>query len=167
MNPYLVILGLALVALVQISTVPAFAVGSVVPDLMLVIVVSWALLRGLRSALAWALVGGLCLDLLSGSPFGMYTLGLLVAALVAGSGGNTLYRGSFLLPLAMLILATVARSGVHLAVLLITGHALPTGDTLLRLTLLELAYNTALLLAIYPLLALLNQATGRERIPLE
>jgi hypothetical protein len=97
----------------------------------------------------------------------MYTLGLVVAALVAGSGGNTLYRGSFLLPLAMLVLATLARSGVHLAVLLITGHALPTGDTLLRLTLLELGYNIALLLIVYPLLAVLNHATGRERIPLE
>lgn len=167
MNPYLVVLGLALVALVQVSTLPAFAIGSVVPDLILVIVVSWALLRGLRSALAWALVGGLCLDLLAGSPFGMYTLGLLVAAIVAGSGGNTLYRGSLLLPLAMLVLATLARSGVHLAVLLVTGHTLPTADTLLRLTLLELAYNTLLLLIIYPLLAMLNRATGQERIPLE
>ncbi len=167
MNPYLIVLSLALVALVQVSTLPAFAVGSVVPDLMLVIVVSWALLRGLRSALAWALVGGLCLDLIAGSPFGMYTLGLLVAAVVAGSGGNTLYRGSLLLPLAMLVLATLARSGVHLAVLLVTGHTLPTTDTLLRLTLLELAYNTVLLLIIYPLLAMLNQATGQERIPLE
>jgi rod shape-determining protein MreD len=167
MNPYLVILGLGLVALVQVSALPAFAIGSVAPDLMLVIVVSWALLRDLRSAMGWALAGGLALDLLAGSPFGMYTLGLLVAAVVAGSGGNTLYRGSLLLPVAMLGLATLARTAVHLAVLLITGYALPTGDTLLRLVLMELAYNTVLLMVVYPLLAMLSRATGRERIPLE
>ena len=104
---------LLIAALVQGSILP-FVIGSRVPvNLVLVLVIGWALLRGLKSALVWAVVGGLWLDLLAGVPLGTAMLalslvayvctigvipwltstGLIAAAVTAG--GTLLYTGSY------------------------------------------------------------------------
>lgn len=169
MNPYLLVLGLGVVALVQVSLLPAFAVAGVPPDLTLVIVVSWALLRGSRSAILWALIAGIWLDLLSGGPFGMYTLGLVAAAAVAGLGGNTVFLGStnFILPILMAAAATLAQSAVQWLMLLLTGDTLSVPDMLLRLVAPEMVYNAALMIVVYPIMVRISRATGQVRLPLE
>ena len=71
---------LLIAALVQGSVLP-FIIGNRVPvNLVLVLVIGWALLRGLKSALIWAMVGGLWLDLLSGVPLGSAMLALTLVA---------------------------------------------------------------------------------------
>ena len=67
-------------ALVQGSMLPFFIGDHVPVNLVLVLVVGWALLRGLQSALVWAVVGGLWLDLLSGVPLGTAMLALSLVA---------------------------------------------------------------------------------------
>lgn len=167
MNPYLLVLALGLAALFQVSFLPALAIGGVTPNLMLVVVVGWGLLRGIRPALTWALIGGLALDLLAGGPFGSYTLSLAAAASVSGLGSDIVFRSHLILPLAIVALATLAQAVVQLLVLLATGHSLLPTDTLVRLLLIETAYNTLLMLLLYPLLAWLSRVTGRERLALE
>ncbi len=77
---------LLIAALVQGSVLP-FVIGDRVPlNLVLVLVIGWALLRGLQSALVWAVVGGLWLDLLSGVPLGTAMLALSLVAYVCTRG---------------------------------------------------------------------------------
>lgn len=167
MMPYLLLLALGLAALAQVSLLPAIEVAGVWPDLTLVIVVAWTLLRGVRSALIWALVAGLWLDLISSGPFGMYTLGLVAATLVAGLGGRTILRSHLLLAIGMVAAATVVQNLIQLLLLWLTGATIILQDALLRLTLPEVAYNMIAMAIVYPLLAWVNRATQRERLPLE
>ena len=167
MMPYLLLLALGLAALAQVSLLPAIEVAGVWPDLTLVIVVAWTLLRGVRSALIWALVAGVWLDLIFGGPFGMYTLGLVAATLVAGLGGKTIFRSHLLLAIGMVAAATVVQNLIQLLLLWLTGATFVLQDALLRLTLPEVAYNMIAMVIVYPLLAWVNRATERERLPLE
>lgn len=167
MNPYLLVLGLGLAALVQVSLMPALAVRGVTPNLVLVIVVGWALMQRTRSALSWALVGGLWLDALGSGPLGMYTVGLLAAAAVAGQVGAVLHTASPLLPLLLAALGTLAADLVHMAVLAVTGHSLPSVDVVVRLVSLEMAVNLVLMVPALPLLVALSRRVGQERLPLE
>ncbi len=167
MNLYLLLLGLGAAALLQVSFLPNLAVGGVTPDLMLVLVVGWAVLWDTSSAIAWAAIGGLWLDFLSGSPFGFYTAGLIVAALVAGLGARMFHSGNLLLPLAMVTLATLARSLLQIALLALTGHRLLPLDILVRMLSLEIVANVLIMALIYPLLSALSRAVGRERLSLE
>ena len=92
------------------------------PDVMLVLVVTWSLLRGLREGLLWAFAGGVLLDLLSGGPFGAFTIALLAAALLAGA----VHRAAFhvgLLQMAVVATSTLIYEAVYLTALATTDHA--------------------------------------------
>lgn len=167
MNLYALLLGLGLAALLQVSFLPALAVFGVAPDLPLVLVTGWALLRDTRSAALWALIAGIWLDLLAGGPFGSYTLGLLAAAYVSGLGGGTLFRGHIVLPVIMILITTIARSVVHLALLLLSGHDAPPLNITIQLWLYEAVYNATLMVLLLPALAWLNRITGQTKLSLE
>lgn len=167
MMPYALVLALGLVALVQVSFLPAVAVGGARPDLALVIVVAWTLLRGARSAIIWAFIAGIWLDLVSGGPFGMYTLGLVSATAVAGLGGRTVFRGHLVLAIGMVAIATIVQDLIQWLLVRLTGAPISFPGALLRLTLPEVAINMAVMLILYPLLSWINRATERERMPVE
>ncbi len=167
MIPYVLVAALGLVALVQVSLLPALRIAGVYPNLPLMIIVAWALLRGVRSAMIWALIAGLWLDLLSGRAFGGYTLGLMAAAYLSGLAAQAVYRPTIWLALATAAVVTVIQDGIQLALLLVSGGTFSLPDALLRLVLPEVGYNLIVMLAVYPLLAWVNQATGQERLPLE
>jgi rod shape-determining protein MreD len=65
-----------LIALVlfQTTVMPHIHILGVQPDLLLMVVTSWSLLRGAEAGMLWALIAGVALDLVSGAPFGMSTL---------------------------------------------------------------------------------------------
>lgn len=167
MNLYLLLLSLGAVALLQTTFLPALAIGGVTPDLMLILVAGWALLWDTPSATAWAIIGGLWLDVLSGSPFGFYTAGLIVGALVASLGARLFHSGNLLLPMALVAAGTLTRSLLQVAILTLTGHSLLPLDILVRLTSLEIVANVVLMALIFPLLSALGRALGRERLSLE
>jgi rod shape-determining protein MreD len=167
MMPYLLVLALGLAALIQVSLLPAMRIAGVYPNLPLMVVVAWALLRGPRSAIIWAIIAGLWLDLLSGRAFGGYTLGLVVAAYLAGLAAQMVYRPTVLLALAMAGVITIVQDGIQFLLHWLSGGTFPPPDALLRLVLAEILYNSVVMLAVYPLLAWIHRATSQERLPLE
>lgn len=167
MWPYVLLLVLGLIALAQVSLLPVMRVAGVWPDLTLVVIVAWTLLRGARSGLIWALVAGAWLDLVSGGPFGMYTLGLVAATLVAGTGSKVVFRSHLLLALGIVAAATVVQDLIQYLLLVLTGSSVSLAEALLRLTLPEMAYNMVAMIFVYPLLAWISRATERERLPVE
>lgn len=102
------------------------------PDLMVLVVLGWAFVRGVDQALVWAFIGGLIIDLLSGGPLGATVLALLVAAFLAGQPWG-LGIGSLLIRLVLLAFLSVAAYHlVLLAVLAWTGHTVSWAWALLR-----------------------------------
>jgi len=103
---------------------PLFKVGGVKPDLVLLIVISWSLLRGSREGVLWGLFGGLCLDLFSGAPLGASSIGLMTVGLLAGESEANI-KGTLLLPVFLAPLGTVIYYSVLLIVFELTGRPLP------------------------------------------
>jgi rod shape-determining protein MreD len=101
------------------------AVGGGRLNLVLVLVAVWSLVRGMQEGLAAGLLGGLALDLMSGTPFGLNTVLLgLIGAGTAISGG-TLARGGLALLFGTAVLTTVAYHGVTVLVLRVLGWDFP------------------------------------------
>ncbi len=154
MAPYLLFFALGLVALAQVSLIPALGIStsaarSDAGD-------CGRLGRSARRAQCDDLGAdrGLWLDLLSSGPFGGYTLGLLAAAAIAGFGSGTIYRSHWILALVMVALATIAQDLIYVALLWLNQRSVSLPDTLTRLVLPEIMYNMLLMLFVFPVLSL-------------
>ena len=151
---------LLIVAVLQTSVMPSIALSGVIPDLMLLVVVSWSLLRGSRASLLWALGGGLLLDLLSGGPFGAATLSLTLSSLVTGLGEFNVFRDSLWLPLVASILATVAYDLAYVVILQVSGRSLPLVASLPQVIIPGMILNALVMYPTYGAMRWLHQRVG-------
>jgi rod shape-determining protein MreD len=133
---------------------------------MLLIVLAWAIVRGLEEGLVWGFIGGLIIDLLSGGPLGANVLASLAVAFLAGQPWGRRV-GSSVIRLGLLVLLCVA---VHHLVLLIvlvwTGHAVDWVEALLRVIVPSAMLNAPLAPFIQRPLAWLERRTRLERFAL-
>ncbi|MBN1135893.1 MAG: rod shape-determining protein MreD [Anaerolineae bacterium] len=123
MTIYLLVPFFAIVGLLQATLIPRLTIWGVFPDIPLLLVVSWGLLRGSRQGLLWGFVAGIVVDLFSGAPFGAATVPLMAVGFMAGLGENLLFRNVLLLLLAI-FLATVVYDLLFLFVVQISASPL-------------------------------------------
>lgn len=157
MNPYVAVPFLLIVSLLQSTLLPRVQVGSVWPDVLLLVVMSWALLRRSNEALSWAFVGGVAVDLLSGGPFGASAIGLMIVALIAGVTAGGVFRDRTVLPIVAAFVGTLAFHGVYLLATAFVGQRIDVLDALFRIALPSAIYNAALSWFVYRVMAAIDR----------
>ena len=154
---------LAVLAILQSTVLPLFAVGGAKPDLVFLVVVSWSLLRGAEEGIVWGFIGGLLLDTLSGGPFGVSSLALMSMSLLTGWGEMNLFRGHFLLPLAIIPLGTAIYYALTLILLNVFGQPLPWGLTFLRVMLPAAFVNLVAMPFVHWFMTRMHRRTGQRQ----
>ena len=162
MMPYVNLILLALLVVLQTTLMPAAALDSTKPFLPLLAVVCWGMLRGPVPGVWWALAAGLLLDLVSPIPTLFYTLPLLVAAAVVAGGRGRLFPSNVLTPWLMTAIATVAFVVVQHALIPLTGGLAGwSAGQLGREVVPQVALNLLWLPVLYfPLRALARRVAG-------
>jgi rod shape-determining protein MreD len=148
-SPYVVGLLLILIALAQTTLSPRLLVMGAQPNLMLLSVVSWSLLRGERQGMLWAFVGGALIDLLSGAPLGVSSLSLLLVSFLAGLGATTIFRASLSLLLLIGLGSSLFHDAIFLALLQIMGWPVNWPVGLWRLMLPSAGLNMICMPVVY------------------
>lgn len=143
--------------LFQSTVSPYIEINGVHPDLVLVLVIGWVVLRGWPEGLIWTLIGGLSLDFLSAAPFGIFTLALIIVALVANLVHGLTFGSSIVLPLSLTFPLTLLFNGLALLLLNLLGRPIIWADALAAILVPVAVFNTAVMLGIFPLLYLLNR----------
>lgn len=151
-------------ALIQSSLGPFLTIADVHPDLVLVAVIGWTLLRGSKEGVLWAIIGGLCLDLLSSGPFGAITVSLVVTSLVSRLGYGLVFGGYLIIPLTLTFPLSLAYYLTYTLLLNVLNKPLPWLPALSSVILPASVLNIAVMLLLFPLLSLLHRRTGREEI---
>ncbi len=132
----------ALLVIVQTAVLPFFELLEGRADLLLLLVVAWALTGRLLQSMVLGLVAGLLLDLLSGVPLGVSAIALIAAANVATLAQGRLWRAHQFAALGAVLLATIVYYAIlGLTVLLVhpgTDLALALARIVLPATLLNL-----------------------------
>jgi len=164
MNSYLMFAILLALALLQSTVMPRITVLDVHPDLLLMAVTSWCLLRGAQEGMLWALVGGVTTDLFSGARFGVCTLSLLIVSFLSSLGQSNIFRFDVLIPIMVIPLATLLYSGIMLALLSVLGWPVDWAQSLTRLVFPSMLVNTLGMPVVYLLMRTLDRRTGREEI---
>lgn len=126
---------LLLLALLQSTLVPQVPVLGVRPDLVLLVVLAWVMVRGLYEGAVAAFCGGIALDLLSSPPMGAHALALLLTVVPAGLLGAPMYRENLAFPVVGAFLATFLYNLILLAISHVVGVRMPWGSMLWRVAL--------------------------------
>jgi len=132
-----------LLVILQTAVLPSFALVDARVDLVLLLVVAWALTGRVVQAMILSLVAGLLLDLLSGVPLGISAIALMAAANVATLAQGRLWRAHQFAALGAMLLATVTFYAILGVVILLihpgTDPAVSLARIILPATLLNLA----------------------------
>lgn len=129
---------------------------------MLLVVLVWAVVRGVDEGLVWGFIGGLIVDLLSGGPLGATVVALLSTIFLAGRPWGQGLRSQVARLLLPALLGVLVYHLVLLLVLAWTGHAVDWGFALLRVAGPSALLNTLLAPFVQQPLAWLERRTRLE-----
>jgi rod shape-determining protein MreD len=116
---------LAVAALLQSVLGPALPLVHGRPDLVLVVVLAWAMLRGSTEGALVGFAGGALLDTVAYTPFGINAALFGLLGYVVGLPEVNVYRGNLPYFVGTAIVATLAYHTLYFLVLQALGLALP------------------------------------------
>ncbi len=106
--------------ILQSTVLRLIEIRGVIPDTMIIITVSYALLRGQDTGAAAGFFGGLLYDIFFGSSLGFYALMGFLTGYLAGICHRNLYRENFILPVTLSVVANLLTG----LVIFVTGFLL-------------------------------------------
>ena len=117
-------------AVLQTTLGPLVGVLGAAPDLVLILVVCWALVKGSTEGLLLGVLGGLLLGLLSAAPLGMHALVLAITGYFAGAVSFSPLRSRVVIPALAMAASTVLYDLLTGFILRLAGWPLPDLRTL-------------------------------------
>lgn len=147
---------LALAAVFDTTILTLFRVWGGGPNLLLVVVVSWALLVDVRQALPWAIMGGVFRDLLSVAPAGASALMLVLAVVAIDTYLPKLDWRNVVIPPIVVGLVTLYYDISILGILVLSGRPIPEFATLYYAILPGIIENMLLAVVIFRLIGVTN-----------
>ena len=134
--------------LLQCTVLNLISIGSVTPNLLVVLCVSMGLMRGRKSGLWVGFFSGLLVDLFFGSVFGFYALIYMYIGYLSGYAHRIYYDNDVKVPMALAACADVLQ-------FLLRGR-LGIGTYLCRIIIPEMFYTVFITLIVYRLFRHIN-----------
>lgn len=143
-----------LAALIQATVLSQVRVFGGQPDLVVIIVLGWAIIDQGLEGVVWAFIGGLFLDLLSGAPAGLSSLALIPVAVIVGLTEAQVYRTNAILTLALTAGGALAYHIIYLILLqYLGGLPVPWITGLWYVTLPSVLFDVILILPVMSILS--------------
>ena len=144
MRFFFVIVVFVTIALIQVSIVPWISPAYIKPNLLLMAVVCWGTMRGVRQAVAWGAFGGILLDIMSSVPFGINLIALLPVSLCTGMNETKMLENTLLLSLAIVFVGTFIYGVCFLLIVQATGSHVYWVEDMMRNLIPSALVNTLL-----------------------
>lgn len=143
-------LGVMVTAIIIQSTwLPLIAINGTCPDMLLVIVVSYALLSGKEKGVGMGFFAGLLQDLAFGSIFGTNTLSKLATGYICGLAERKVFKEHVLLPVVATAVATVFNGLVMLIVLFMFGYKVDIVSAIMNNIVPLVGYNVVIAIPVH------------------
>jgi rod shape-determining protein MreD len=144
--------GIALVvlsALVEASVLPLFRVQGLQPNLTLVLLMTWLIVRGAEEAYVLIPVGGIFLGLVDGALMGTALLALAPVAILQEVRGAQLNERGLIMAVAFTIIMSLVYNYTYLLVFTLQGEAGSWLEATSRVIIPTTFMNVAILLPLY------------------
>jgi rod shape-determining protein MreD len=143
---------LILTALIlQTTVVPHLAIFRVVPDLLMVVVISLALIEGPSHGALAGFMGGLLRDLFVDAPTGLSALSYVTVGYVVGAVRPYVQSSSVAVPFVGVFAGSFAGTVFYQVLALLLGVAAQPVDRMAQIVVVTAVYNTLLVPFVYPL----------------
>ena len=143
--------------LLQCTLFKTFSLGSVSPNLLLILTFCAGFMGGRKMGMYVGILSGLILDLFYGDVLGFNTLLLLYIGYVNGMFNKMFYDEVITLPLALLVGSQLSYSIIYYVFNFLLRNRLDIGYYFIHIMLPELAYTVIISVLIYRLLLRLNR----------
>jgi len=149
----------------QSALIPFLSFHAVHPDLLLVVVVVWGMLRDLEDSLPLAFVAGALLDLLSPTPFGLFTFSTLLVSLAAGFWRDRVSYIPFLLTILLMLPYSILFYLIFLPLLWATGYPMTgLGQVFAGIIFPASLMNVGVMALVYPLFRWLDRFRQQDEL---
>lgn len=149
--------------LLQTTVFQHLQLANVVPNLLLVVVVSYAYLRGRTSGLLIGFLCGLILDMHGGTVVGLYAFILMSIGFVVGFCQKFYFTDSLLLPAILIVSSDFVYSIYYYVTEFLMRGRLHLGFYFLHVILPEMIYTVLIGIVLYRLIVSLEHFLTRER----
>lgn len=153
-----IVLGITIIGcfLFQCTVLHVISIGSITPNLILILCVSMGLMRGRKSGLWTGFFSGLLIDMFYGSIFGFYALIYMYTGFISGYAHRICYDDDVKVPM-MLAAGTdlIYNLAVYGLQFLLRGR-MGLGTYLYRIILPEIFYTVFLTLIVYRVFYYIN-----------
>jgi rod shape-determining protein MreD len=150
-----------LLALSEAAVLPMFRISGLQPNLVLVLLVTWLMLRGPKEAFILIAVAGVTLGFVEGAPLGTALLALAPLVLLHEVRGAQLRESGLLMTTLFIVVMTFTFHTIYFLVYALFGQS---GDPLIALTRVIVPtalLNVVVLLPIYLVISLSSQEARR------
>lgn len=164
MGSYISLPILALAAALQASIGPLFSILGGRPDLVFLLVISWALNAPLGQGVVWAFVGGILQDLLSAAPTGTSVIGLVMIVFALDAFRQQVYRVGIVTIMWVVLAGTLLQQAIVTIILIVSGFDVPIMNSIGYVILPTVLYNFILVFPVYFITRRIQKrVAGRER----
>jgi rod shape-determining protein MreD len=140
---------LALAVILQSAIVSRISLLSGYADLVLVIVIAWALQEGVTTAWHWAFTAGAMMAFVSGMPWAVSLAGYLSAILLAQALQKRIWQAPLIAMFAVTFFASLFLYSLSFVSLNLLGVPLPFGDTFSLIILPSVLLNMLLAIPVF------------------
>lgn len=138
-----------LAAILQATLVPQIRLLGGGPDLVYLLVLCWAINAELDSAVLWAFVGGISVDLLSNQPTGTSVMGMLITVFAISGLGQQVFRIGIAVLIGLVIAGTIVQQILIMLIVLLTGQPVDLLLTVGYIIAPTILYNLAFIFPVY------------------
>jgi rod shape-determining protein MreD len=140
---------LAVLSVLQSALLSRFQLLNGMPDLVLLVLLAWALQKRVTTAIQWGIIGGLMTQLFSAVPIGVPVLSYLLSIGLALFLRTRVWQVPILAMFIAVFAGTMISHMVSIIALQISGYAIPWNEAINLVTLPSLLLNLLLSLPAY------------------
>lgn len=154
---------LILVAILDATFIRVLQIWGGAPNLMLMVIVAWALLTDLDEALPWAVMGGVLRDLLSVAPTGSSAFAFIIIVVAIDIVFPPISWRNVIIAPAVIFAATFVYDAVLLVFLILAGFSRPILYGFLYISLPSAVENVLLILFVFRTIGGINAFLRPQR----
>jgi rod shape-determining protein MreD len=144
---------LGIILMLQLGIISQLPLLQGTADLILLVLVAWALQDQVPSAWEWGILGGVMVSLVTATPFYVVIFSYLLVILIARMARRRIWQMPLLVMLILTFLGTLVFHLVSIVVFQIMGSNLPLRESLTLVTLPSALLNLLLAFPVYTIVA--------------